>query len=513
MSGIAPSQIGFVKQVGVYYVNPSQGLEDNVGSDDQLPVETIDQAYALAAAASLTSFQVVLSAGVSHAMPTSNPDANISFVTQNGALPFGVAPAINAGTWNAPSSRKYSFCGVTFKGSTTFAGDSIEHRLCACESGSALTFRAAKVKSYENDFSRSTSCTITSPSAASPAVVVDADGTDWGNNLSISGTNETSYASLQVLDDVIVAPSIGAYGKLYQYGGTWLAKTNSSASIGMAANGYVYAQGVRAVRPDGSDGTINFQGGTKEFVAVDYAASGNTDNATDASPSVEINVKGMLPPKRSVAQLYVDHVQGRLVADGGIGTKSVPLISGNEALALAGSPSYLEFSPSATSYSEALSIPASKTNLQIGVGNPSTRSGQFSASAQWSVAYASTGTPRHSYRGITWNTDTTNPWSVTNGIATPVLEIENCSYIGTFTGDIAPQPTNFTGTLNLRNVDATSAPLASLRIYAGATYNLHNQTAGVAFSFPSGTGAGTTINIHASCSPELRVSRSPTQAH
>jgi hypothetical protein len=104
-------------------------------------------------------------------------------------------------------------------------------------------------------------------------------------------------------------------------------------------------------------------------------------------------------------------------------------------------------------------------------------------------------------RGFTWATGATNPFSAAGGKEATVM-IENCAFSGAM-ADVTPLPGEYNGRFELRNVDMTAAPNASIAIRLGAgIYEFSDQQSSVPITVAGGgTGALATINIHASCNP------------
>jgi hypothetical protein len=488
---ISQSQIAQVTTTGVFYVNFSQGEPDNAGASKNLPVKTLAQALALIADADLTKATVVVAPGQSYATPSTFPSADISFVSD--VIDGSENSPFFTGSWMPSAGHSFSFGGIQFAGACMFGGPA-DFDKCSSASGSTLSFTSVSGKLVDSDFSKSASVTF------GAGCSMRSSNTKLGSGLSISGTNSSPCVLVSESDDVI-APSVGAHGELRLFSGRLVSKTIGGFAAGVAANGKLVVRGVvDAVDPNGDPARINLANGSfKDIAGLAYDKDNSSDLSTDVTVPVSMKIEGLTPSEKNTNELYVDTAVGNNTS--GNGTKNTPYKTVAVAIANAQYPCYIEIAARSALVTEAVSIPAIASNLQFGAGNKNTRSGQLSLSGQWSVAYAASGTPRHTYRGFTWNTGATNPWSVTNGVATPSLELQDCSFVGTFTGDLAPQPTNFTGNLTVRNVDQSSAPLASLRIYAGATYNFHSQTSIIACSFAFGTGAGATVNIHASCSP------------
>ena len=213
----------------------------------------------------------------------------------------------------------------------------------------------------------------------------------------------------------------------------------------------------------------------------------------DASVKVTVTASTRLPVGDGFS-LHVNRNRGNDTNNSG--NPAFPFATVNRALGFAQYPAFINIAPSGGVYSEMVVIPTIATNVAFASADHTTRSGKISWSGDWYANYLS-GTPRLTWKGITF----TNPIPfLINGVTTGVHELQDCNFSGAAT-DIAPTPVGFVGTLTVRNIDATSAPQASIRIKAnGGTYNFHSQIAPVVLSFASGvTGVNSTINIHASC--------------
>lgn len=279
--------------------------------------------------------------------------------------------------------------------------------------------------------------------------------------------------------------ALGAWSRCYYTGTAWAPLTAAQTTYDDLDidNGIIQVKG----------GTLN--GNTSYRCAV----SDTSKLLTDATASVSFS-RTTLAPIPDVCNRHVSINNGNDTSNEG--TPDFPHQRIGRALQGMAFPGVIKVAVSGATYNEAVAIPAAATALTIEAAGDDSRGSGVRWTQPWTITYPDAA-GFLTLRGMTWSTGAANPFSfpVASGKAA-MLMVENCAFSGTM-ADVTPAPSDYTGTLALRNINLTAAPNASIAIRFGAgTYQFSDQQSPVPITITGGgTGALATINIDASCNP------------